>query len=82
MSNDKIDLCCACGVELPDENELAFVSFRYQVPGDNKSEHVLVAVTCDKCSKEAEDPKQFPVIEALINARVIRIENPDRSFKP
>ncbi len=79
---NEIDLCCACGKELPNENELAYVNFRYQVPGDNKPEQILVAATCDKCAKEAEDINLFPVLEVLINARVIRIENPDRSFKP
>lgn len=80
--DNRIDLCCACGLELPDENELCFVNFRYQVPGAGIPEQILVAATCDKCAKEAEDANQFPVIEALINCRVIRIENPERSFKP
>ena len=80
--NNETDLCCSCGKELPNENELAFVNFRYQVPGDNKPEQILVAATCDSCAKEAEDINMFPVVEALINARIIRIEYPDRSFKP
>lgn len=76
----QVDLCCACGKELPDENELAFVTFRYQVPGEGKPESVLVAATCDKCAKEAEDANMFPVIEALINCRIIRLEHPDKRF--
>lgn len=80
--DNETDLCCACGIELPNEHELAFVNFRYQVPGDDKPEQILVAATCDKCAKDAEDPSTFPVIEVLINARIIRIEHPDRSFKP
>lgn len=77
-----IDLCCSCGVELPDESTLAFVNFRFQVPGAGLPEQILVAATCDKCAKEADDPNMFSVIEALINARIIRIEFPDKSFKP
>lgn len=79
---NEVDLCCSCGVELPDEKEVFFVNFRYQIPGEDKPEQILVAATCDPCAKEAEDPNTFPVIEALINARIIRIEHPDRSFKP
>jgi hypothetical protein len=77
-----IDICCCCGKELKSEKEVAFVNFRYQVPGDNKPEKIVVAATCDPCAKEAEDPNLFPVIEVLINARIIRIESPTRTFTP
>lgn len=80
--DNRIDLCCACGKDLPDERMLCFVNFRFQVPGAGMPEQILVAATCDACAKEAEDPNQFPVIEALINARVIRLENPERTFRP
>lgn len=78
---NETDLCCACGKELPGDPD-QFVNFRYQVPGDGLPEQILVAATCDKCAKEAEDPNTFPVVELLINARIIRIEHPERSFKP
>jgi len=80
--DNETDLCCACGKELPEEKDLFYVNFRYQVPGAGLPEQILVAATCDKCAKEAEDPNSFPVIEVLINARIIRIEHPERSFKP
>ena len=79
--NEGTDVCCACGADLPDESQLAFVNFRYQVPGEGP-ERVLVAACCDKCAKEADDPALFPVIEGMINARIIRIERPDMKFKP
>ncbi len=79
---NEIDICCACGKDMPDENDLAFVNFRYQVPGSGVPEQILVASTCDACAKDAEDINHFPVIEALINARLIRIEFPDKSFVP
>jgi NMD protein affecting ribosome stability and mRNA decay len=82
MSKDSLDLCCACGKELPNEQELCYVNFRYMVPGEQTPERILVAATCDKCAKESEDPNAFPVIEALILARVLRIEYPDRVFRP
>ncbi len=78
----EVDLCCCCGKLLPDEHELCYVNFRYQVPGDNLPEKILVAATCDACAKDAEDINTFPVIECMILARVIRLENPDRKFTP
>ena len=80
--SESIDLCCACGKELPNEKEFCYVNFRYQVPGLDKPEEILVAVACDKCAKESEDINTFPVIEALINARLVRISHPDKSFIP
>ncbi len=79
---NEVDLCCCCGKELPNEQDMFYINFRYQVPGIDKEERILVSAVCDKCSKEAEDPNQFPVIEALINARVIRIAHPEKSFVP
>jgi len=79
---ERVDMCCACGKLLPNENDLAYVTFRYQVPGAGNNEQVLVAATCDPCAKDAEDAKTFPVIECLINARVIRLEQPGLKFTP
>ncbi len=43
---------------------------------------MLVAVVCIDCGNEADDKRMFPVVEALINARVIRVEHSDMVFTP
>lgn len=80
--DNEIDLCTCCGKDLPDKSQLAYVNFRYQVPTEGIPEQILVAATCDICAKEADDANIFPVIEALILARVIRLEYPDKVFTP
>lgn len=78
----KVDLCCCCGKEMPDIKEHSYVNFRYQVPTLDLAEAVLVAVVCQSCAVEANSPNLFPVVEAFINARVIRIEHPEMVFTP
>ncbi len=67
---------------MPDSKDHHFVNFRYQVPQSGQNEAVLVAVVCVECGLEADDKKKFPVIEALINARIIRVEHSDMMFTP
>lgn len=77
-----VDICASCTKELPDTSCHHFVNFRYEVPGSGKGEAVLVAVVCDMCAKDADNPLAFPALEAIINARIIRIENADSVFTP
>ena len=78
----KIDLCCCCGVEMVDPKTHCYVNFRYQVPGSMESEAVLVAVVCGQCASDSDNPLMFPLVEALINAKIIRIEHTDKTFTP
>ena len=74
--------CCCCRKEMEDASEHCYVTFRYQVPCIGSPERVLVAVVCQKCEEESKDPSLYPVVESLINANIIRIENPDMIFTP
>lgn len=76
------DLCCCCGKELTDPKEHSYVNFRFQIPCTDSLEQVLVAVVCPQCATDSDNPKMFPIIEALINAKIIRIEKPDLLFTP
>lgn len=78
----EIDVCCCCGVEIPDKVDQCFINFRYHVPTSGKPDNVLVAVICPKCAAEADVPALFPVIEGLIVARIARIEHPNKMFTP
>lgn len=82
MPPEEVDICCCCFDKLDKSKEEAFVNFRYQIPGQMKPEQILIAVVCDPCAKESDDPKLFPVIEALINAKMIRLQHPDLIFTP
>lgn len=77
-----VDLCCACGILMKDVKEHNYVNFRFEVPGEEARERVLVAVVCKDCGKDAEDPLKFAVIEGMINAKVIRDQYPEKMFTP
>ena len=81
MSDEKADLCCSCGEQLGEPATQCYIKFRYQIPG-TEAANVLVAVVCPTCAADAENPAKFPVVESMINAKIIRIENDSLIFTP
>jgi hypothetical protein len=77
-----VDICFCCCIELNDTKDRHYVNFRYEVPGISTGHNLLVACVCLACGTEADDPLKFPAIEAIINARAIRFELPDKTFTP
>lgn len=75
-------VCICCFDSLDDVVDPYYVNFRFQIPGQKTPEQILIANVCDKCAKASDDPARFPVVEALILARVIRTEHPDMLFTP
>ncbi len=83
MSDNRIDLCCGCGTELPDPAKHCYVNFRYHIPGTPlEATATLVAVVCNECANQADKKETFAAVEALINAKIIRIEHPEAYFTP
>ena len=81
MSKD-LGVCLYCDKTIPDGIPEHAVQFRYEIPGTDRAPSILMAETCEECSKLADDPKLFPVIEAILNAKIIRLANPDLEFTP
>ena len=79
--SEQTDICICCGVDISDPASQEYVRFRYQIPG-HPTENILTAVVCHTCADDSDNKLKFPAIEALINARVIRIENPNIKFTP
>lgn len=82
IEHNQIDLCLSCCKEIIDQRDVCYTNFRYEVPGSGQGDKILVAVVCPVCAKDSDDPALFPVIEVLINTKVIRIENPSLLFTP
>lgn len=78
----RIDMCCSCLAEIKDARNQCVTKFRYQVPTLGVAEQLLTAVVCPKCAKDCDDPALFPVVEAMINTLIIRIENQNMLFTP
>lgn len=77
---DRIDMCCICCKDVKKEDR-CFMRFRYQVPGTD-GEFLLVACICPECAVEAEDPKLFVGLEAILNANIIRMRHPEITWTP
>lgn len=77
--SEEAEVCCCCAADLQGQHE--YVKFRYQVPGKT-AEQVMTAAVCPTCAQESDTKVLFPVIEALLNARIIRMEYPDLKFTP
>lgn len=75
------NLCCCCAEEFP-ESRLAYLEFRYNVPGVEGEQASAVALVCPGCFKDGNDPCLFPVVESLINCNLIRVEHPTKVFTP
>lgn len=74
-----VEICLSCCGDLTLEKR--YVNFRYEVPGE-PGQAILVAQVCAECANDANDPKKFPGMEAVINARAIRFEHPEKTFTP
>jgi hypothetical protein len=72
-----MNFCCACK-EVLEEGEGELVSCTLTVPG--QPEMRVAANVCYSC---ADDYEKYPaMIEALINARIIRVQYPELKFTP
>ncbi len=72
--------CLACCKDLEDTQDSVPVMFLYQAPGDTKQE--VVAYLCVGCGDEATENNKYNVLEAIVNARIARVRNPDKNYKP
>ena len=77
----EINFCCCCGNDVANAGGMHFVKVDYIVP-DFGIKKEFMAVVCWYCYRDSNTVTLSPVVEALINAKVIRFQYPDLLFTP
>lgn len=73
--------CLACTDEIENDSSAVPVLFVYQCPGDPEQE--ILAYLCYPCGNNCvNNPPTYFATEAVVNARVARMRNPDKKFGP
>lgn len=72
--------CLACLEEMVEPQDSIPVMFYYQAPLDTKQE--VLAYLCQRCGDQAKDKSLYFVLEAIVNARIARVRNPDKNYHP
>ncbi len=73
--------CCMCTKEIVPESKGVLLAVDYSEPAQPSTQ--FMAIVCADCANEAaRSNESFSATEALINARIVRLQNPDKSFYP
>lgn len=71
--------CCCCGEPLAESKGVPCL-MTLTFPGEGEADCILLL--CWTCSEEFNSAKTKPVVEALVTARIARLDEPEKSYKP
>lgn len=72
--------CCNCMKEIPEESMAHILAIPYDIPEDQAEE--VYCIVCVECGEMFNDPIQKDVMIMMLNSKVARCINPDKSYTP
>ena len=73
--------CCSCGDQIEPGLE-AMIAVLYKEVASTEAEQDFMAVVCWECSRQHKVDALRPVIEAMVSARIARINDPEKRYTP